>query len=277
MSIGDGPHDYYTTLPGGELVKQIKPREMSSNVDVATNLGATLPIRGLDEYSPVDAAHLKSSKGWINTMQGRKVYPLDPGPETFNIVEEAHTLARVPRYNGQPLHAWPVAAHALAMSYIIGPRARRMCRALNYSDEITLFTIQNHKRWSLVHDNAEPYIGDFVYPLKQLAEFAFVNALERRYETEIAKAYGLSGTEMPTLVRQLDREICAYEAPIVYAGRLHPDWVFPEMRADEVERHYIEGLITSYLQCSTGQLERLYLMRFTELFPEHEFSKLVGR
>jgi hypothetical protein len=207
----------------------------------------------------IDTAHLASSAGWINTRTGKKFYPLAPRIEDFDIEDQAGTLAHVARYGGQPRRFYPVALHAWIMSHVVAWRAEAAGKSEAECLELA--------RWALVHDNGEAYYGDITRPLKQLAAFEFIRELEERYEALIADWLGLKSREMPAEVRELDLEMCAYEAPIVY-DRLHPDWKFPEKRGTPGDHWFIESSIDRYSDLPQI-IKRIYEERFDYLFPSH--------
>lgn len=155
-----------------------------------------------------------NSSGWINTASGKKVYPLNPRVEDFVIEDQATSLAHTNRYLGNSSRPWSVAQHELALYYLVNLHMRDTKDFDKYAPA-----------WALVHDNGEPYMGDFPYPLKQLPEFKFILDLEAVYENLIGLWLNIG--PMPAIVRQLDKAICGLEAPMIF-DKLHPDWL-PEL------------------------------------------------
>lgn len=87
---------------------------------------------------------------WSQTHTGRAFDLENPKPEMFDITDIATSLARTNRFNGQTYsYPYSVAQHCiLAVKYAHG------------SDYI--------KQWALMHEMAEPYIGDIVSPVKRM-------------------------------------------------------------------------------------------------------------
>ncbi len=206
--------------------------------------------------STLDLAHLKAAKGWINTRSGKKFFPLAPDIALFDIYDQAGTLAHVARYGGQPRHFYPVALHAWIMSHVVEDRAHVAGKSDGYAAHLA--------KWALVHDNGEAYYGDVVRPLKMLEQFAFLEVLEREYERLLGDWLGLDGDAVPDEVHELDLEMCAYEAPLIY-DKLHDDWKLPEQRAGEHERRFIVGSILRMIN-RPEEIRAEYLRRFDALF-----------
>jgi len=133
-------------------------------------------------------------------------------------------------------------------------------------EELSPFEVLNLARWGLVHDNAEAYIGDIVRPLKHLSEFEFFNKIEERYDYLIAQWLGLGGVRVPPRVKDFDVEVCGYEAPIIFEGRLHPDWKFPPQSLQGFAHQWVVATIHAYANLPHG-VEAIYLNRFRDLFP----------
>jgi hypothetical protein len=106
------------------------------------------------------------------THSGRLFFPCDPRPEEVFIKDIATAASRICRFNGQTERYLSVAEHLWHASHRV-PR------------EIALET--------LLHDCAEPYIGDMIRPLKVLPFLGQVYLkIEKGIETAIAARYGLA-------------------------------------------------------------------------------------
>lgn len=88
---------------------------------------------------------------WIQTHTGKKFYPLEPDMEDINIVDIAHALSNICRFNGHSNRFYSVAEHSLGCLGL----ARHM--GLSYS----------HRYAALMHDAAEAYLSDVVRPIKR--------------------------------------------------------------------------------------------------------------
>ena len=97
-------------------------------------------------------SHRKPARAWQRMLSGRRLDLIDPSPLDIEIVDIAHGLARVARWNGQTRgeHAFSVAQHALIVEAIVA------------ADE-------PDPRWrlaALLHDGPEYVIGDMISPFK---------------------------------------------------------------------------------------------------------------
>ena len=124
----------------------------------------------------------RDGKSWIQTATGKQFWPMDPRPEDIDIRDIAHHLSHVCRYSGACNWHYSVAQHSVLVSQCVPP-------------EDALY--------GLLHDASEAYLHDLPKPLKNLPEFAFYRAAERRLELVIAEVFGLP-TEMPESVKLAD-------------------------------------------------------------------------
>jgi 5'-deoxynucleotidase YfbR-like HD superfamily hydrolase len=131
---------------------------------------------------------------WMQTIGGRAFYPLDPSPEDVDIEDIAHALSMVCRFGGHCSKFYSVAEHSVrvAMAIVEAGGTR--------SDGFA----------GLMHDAAEAYIGDMVWPLKQAAESAGYKRIEKRIERAIAQRFGLP-EELPPIVKRFDLVLLSTE------------------------------------------------------------------
>ena len=88
---------------------------------------------------------------WVQTFSGGAVDLLTPTPDQILLVDIAHALSRIPRFNGHtggPL-AWNVAQHSLLVESLLPGDADPVTRLL-----------------AELHDAHETYVGDPVSPRK---------------------------------------------------------------------------------------------------------------
>lgn len=83
----------------------------------------------------------------LTTRTGLELDVTRPGRGSFRLADMGWALSRVPRFGGHARWHYSVAEHAVRVS-------RRL------PDELRL--------WGLLHDGAEAYLGDLVWPVKQL-------------------------------------------------------------------------------------------------------------
>ena len=151
-------------------------------------------------------------RAWQRMLSGRRLDLLDPSPMDIEIVDIAHGLARVARWNGQTVgeHAFSVAQHSIVVEEIVA----------HIRPEI-------EPRWrlaALLHDAAEYVIGDMISPFKAALGMDY-KAFEERLETAIHVRFGLPAkapAEVKTLIKQADRA-CAFFEATQLAGFAHDE------------------------------------------------------
>jgi uncharacterized protein len=146
-------------------------------------------------------------RAWQRMLSGRRLDLLDPTPLDIEIVDIAHGLARVARWNGQTIgdHALSVAQHALIVEEItreLQPGWRRDWRLA-----------------ALLHDAPEYVIGDLISPFKTAVgldykafELRLLGAIHVRFGLPVALPAGVAET-----IKHADR-IAAYFEATVLAG-----------------------------------------------------------
>jgi hypothetical protein len=120
---------------------------------------------------------------YMNTISGRKFWPLDPRAEDVDIRDIAHALANLCRFNGHVRKFYSVAQHSVIVSQVVPP-------------EFALY--------GLLHDAAEAYIGDMTRPLKHDPKMARFKECDIRLSAVIYQRFGL-GHEEPPCVKAADR------------------------------------------------------------------------
>jgi 5'-deoxynucleotidase YfbR-like HD superfamily hydrolase len=111
-------------------------------------------------------------------LSGRRLDLLDPSPLDVELVDIAHGLARVARWNGQTRgdHAFSVAQHSLIVETIFC----RMNPAVTATDML----------FALLHDAPEYVIGDMISPFKSVVGGGY-KSVEKRLEAAIHLRFGL--------------------------------------------------------------------------------------
>lgn len=125
--------------------------------------------------------------GCIQTYTGRAVNPLTMTVDDVDQIDVAHHLSMLCRYNGAVSRFYSVAEHCVLLSHAVAP---------------------GNALWALLHDATEAYVGDMVWPLKNvISEFEVV---EDRLMAVICERFGLA-PEQPAEVREYDRRIVVDE------------------------------------------------------------------
>jgi hypothetical protein len=145
-------------------------------------------------------------------LSGRRLDLLDPSPMDIEIIDIAHGLARVARWNGQTVgeHAFSVAQHCLVVEEIMA----------HIQPDL-------EPRWrlaGLLHDAPEYVIGDMISPFKAALGVDY-RTFEDRLETAIHVRFGLPAKTPPAvkmLIKQADRA-CAFFEAVQLAGFQHDE------------------------------------------------------
>jgi 5'-deoxynucleotidase YfbR-like HD superfamily hydrolase len=129
---------------------------------------------------------------WQRMLSGRRLDLLDPSPLDIEIVDIAHGLARVARWNGQTsgTHIFSVAQHTLLVEAVMRARGPRI------DDRIRLA--------ALLHDAPEYVIGDMISPFKAVLGGDY-KLVEKRLLAAIHIRFGLP----PVLAEEITRQIKA--------------------------------------------------------------------
>jgi 5'-deoxynucleotidase YfbR-like HD superfamily hydrolase len=117
---------------------------------------------------------------WIQTHSGKRFDLLEPRADQVDIVDIAHSLANLCRFNGHVRQFYSVAQHSYFVSRIVGPEYA-LC--------------------GLLHDATEAYVGDMTRPLKSV--MPRFKEVEDRIWLAIAERFGLP-REIPPAVKHAD-------------------------------------------------------------------------
>jgi len=197
------------------------------------------------------ASRAEPFRAWQRMLSGRRLDLLDPSALDIEIIDIAHGLARVARWNGQTegAHIYSVAQHSLLTETIARQRAR-----LDRQSRLAV----------LLHDAPEYVIGDMISPFKAVIGDAY-KAVEARLLSAIHLRFGLpSGlpAELTGLIKAADRSAAYLEATRLAGFSLDEARRFfgpaPKFSA-AVERDYLTPWPADLAQAR-------YLERFSKLF-----------
>lgn len=126
---------------------------------------------------------------YMATFTGEHFFPAAPNVDQIHIADIAISLSRQCRYNGHCREFYSVAQHSVIVSHFL-PAPLRF--------------------WGLMHDAAEAYVGDMVYPAKRLLGTAFSD-IEQPIMDCVVKRFGLSPAVEPPVVKEADIRALAWE------------------------------------------------------------------
>lgn len=133
-----------------------------------------------------------NGRAWQRMLSGRRLDLLDPSPMDVEIVDIAHGLARVSRWNGQTRGTYPlsVAQHSIVVERLVARNAPKLDR-----------------RWrlaALLHDAPEYVIGDMITPFKY-ALGGIYRDIEARLSAAVHIRFGLPAQLPDAVTRAIKR------------------------------------------------------------------------
>lgn len=136
----------------------------------------------------------------MTTVSGRVVSVIDPRPDDIDLGDIAWALSMQCRYSGHILRRWSVASHSIAC--VLEAERRGLPADIQAA--------------CLMHDAAEAYVGDLIWPVKKAvrdgASHGMFDRLETRFSIAIALRFGLPiGFNGLPEVHEIDQAVCARE------------------------------------------------------------------
>src|SRR5690242_7463880 len=134
-----------------------------------------------------------ATRAWQRMLSGRRLDLLDPSPLDIEIVDIAHGLARVARWNGQTsgAHIFSVAQHTLLVETVMREQLPRVDLRFRLA--------------ALLHDAPEYVIGDMISPFKAVLGGDY-KVVEKRLLAAIHVRFGLPPQLPAETERQIDRK-----------------------------------------------------------------------
>jgi hypothetical protein len=171
---------------------------------------------------------------WAQTYTGKQFWPLDPSAEDVDIVDIAHGLSNLCRFNGHCRSFYSVAQHSVLVSRIV-----------NDSQALP----------GLLHDASESYTGDLVSPLKRNLPPEF-KSIEKEIERIIFEHFGIeiNGIDYQE-IKRADKVVLVTEMRDVM-GKPPKKWNEDGLFAPMEEK---------IIPLSPEEAEQLFLRRYQEL------------
>lgn len=146
------------------------------------------------EKTPVDLKPTINTALSIFTFSGKYVDLYDPQPETISIIDIAHHLSQINRFNGATRLTYSVAQHSIVVMHIV-PKEFRL--------------------QALLHDAAEAYLGDMIRPVKHgLIDMHAYRDIESFLQANIYQKFGcgmVQSEECRFAIHQADKIALATE------------------------------------------------------------------
>lgn len=130
-----------------------------------------------------------NERAWQRMLSGRRLDIISPSPMDIEIIDIAHGLARVARWNGQTIgdYGYSVAQHSIVVERLVQTNAPELD--------------QKWRLACLLHDGPEYVIGDMITPFKAALGDSY-KEIERRLEAAIYLRFGLPA-ELPLYVKKI--------------------------------------------------------------------------
>jgi 5'-deoxynucleotidase YfbR-like HD superfamily hydrolase len=183
--------------------------------------------------------------GLITTISGAGIDLTTFDEDSVSILDIAWGLGRTLRYGGHLVEDYTVAHHSIIMSYYVP---------------------EEYALEALLHDAGEAYMGDIIWPVKQL--FPELERFENGLTMSIMNSFNVPTAlrdddtgvyRKSDVVRMADRDLLEHECfEIGRAGVFHP----------EVEKAWLEAALTHQEYWPASQFA--FLQRFRQLIGEVE-------
>ncbi len=132
----------------------------------------------------------------MKTYTGKYVDPFDLKAQDIDIVDIAHHLSQICRFNGASRYHYSVAQHSVLVA--------------EHMNQVLRITRPDELLQGLLHDAAEAYLCDVPRPLKYRPEFVFYRGLEENAMMVIADKFRLEWPFVPE-VKQADNAMLVAE------------------------------------------------------------------
>jgi hypothetical protein len=127
------------------------------------------------------ARSTRREDNYIRTYTGGRFWPLDPHVDDVKLDDIAHALSHVCRFTGHTREFYCVAQH----SVIVAEHLER--------------TEPDAAFHGLLHDGSEAYLLDLARPVKHDPEMEIYRVVEKRLQSTIYRAFGLTEVEPPAV------------------------------------------------------------------------------
>ena len=166
---------------------------------------------------------------FMATYSGKLFFHEDPRPGDVCIQDIAHSLSMICRFGGHVRQFYSVGQHSVLACWL--------CCYLGG-------TIAEAKQ-ALLHDGAEAYMGDVIWPLKHARQMTGYGALIADVERVVAQAFGTPAAMSP-IVKYIDMVLLATEKRDVVGftinGKEADKISAPELKGSKWEHEAVQAL-----------------------------------
>jgi hypothetical protein len=154
---------------------------------------------------------------WVGTFTGRRFWPSAPKVDDITIIDIAHHLSNICRYNGSTIAHYSVAQHSCILcDYVQKARSGTPLDCLQI----------------LMHDAPEAWIGDMARPIKQHAPD--YRKMDHDVTVVVRSWMGWDGLPIPDWQDELDTRIIADERAQVVFDQEN-DWLMDGVEPLDVD------------------------------------------
>jgi uncharacterized protein len=196
-------------------------------------------------------------RAWQRMLSGRRLNLLDPSPLDVEIIDIAHGLARVARWNGQTrgTNAFSVAQHSLLVEAILSHLSMVESASADW---------RNMQAMALLHDAPEYVIGDMISPFKSAVGDAY-RGVEARLMAAIHIRFGLPSEASLAVAKTIKRcdRIAAFLEAVELAGFEREEALKLFGKPEPLPRAVLQMLVP----WSVAEAQERFLQRFEALLP----------
>ncbi len=146
---------------------------------------------------------------WIQTYTGKKFDLDNLNPDDIDIIDIAHALSNICRFNGHCNTFYSVAQHCI---------------------EVSKTVIPEYKLQALLHDAAEAYIGDLTSPLRRMDCMTGFNRLHNKIRDVIYSKFNINVSfEADAMINAADIYMLLCEKEVLFDNQLDWGWRLPEL------------------------------------------------
>ena len=170
-------------------------------------------------------------------------WPLDARPEEIKATDIGRGLANECRYGNQAPYFYSVAAHCVALTYVVPPHLQK---------------------WALVHDAAESYLSDIPRVMKQMPIFDLYRETEDALLKVIAGALGMEDVNEPAELKPYDHLMSHTEMLVLFG-----DMAYAKLRSLDYSEQYMEEARADahlILRLDPEEAYAAWMDKFYELF-----------
>lgn len=162
---------------------------------------------------------------WFVTASGKRLFLLSPDPEAISLFDIAHASANICRFGGHTKYHYSVAQHAVLVSELV--ELQPAVSAFAGRQVLPIL-----RKYALLHDATEAFLGDVIRPLKRL--LPDYRKLERDWDVAICKRFGLLPLEDTNAALGLEQSIKIADMRALATERrdlinfFDPAWLHPD-------------------------------------------------